>query len=92
MVTQVPHGPQCQGTNLVRHGITPQGEQRHRCRETSCQGGTFLLDYSYPGRPLHSKEQIVEADADQAVGTPDDLLFEDGAYARSGHRIVRQQL
>ena len=60
MVTQVLHCPQCQGTNIVRHGITPQGKQRYRCREPSCQGGTFLLDYSYPGQSPHIKEQMVE--------------------------------
>jgi transposase-like protein len=59
MITQVLHCPHCQGTDLVRHGKTPQGKQRYRCRETSCQGGTFLFDYSYPGQSPHIKEQIV---------------------------------
>jgi len=60
MITQVLHCPYCQGTDIVRHGKTPQGKQRYRCRETSCQGGTFLLDYSYPGQSPHIKEQIVD--------------------------------
>jgi transposase-like protein len=49
MITHVLHCPHCHGTDIVRHGKTPQGKQRYRCRETSCPGGTFLLDYSYPG-------------------------------------------
>jgi transposase-like protein len=60
MVTQVLHCPHCYGTDIVRHGQTPQGKQRHRCRETTCQGRTFLLDYSYPGHSPHIKEQMVE--------------------------------
>ena len=58
-MTQVRHCPQCQGTDIVRHGKTPQGKPRYRCQETSCPGGTFLFDYSYPGQSPHIKEQIV---------------------------------
>ena len=60
MITQVLHCPHCHGTDIVRHGKTPQGKQRYRCRETSCKGRTFLLDYSYPGQPQHIKEQMVD--------------------------------
>jgi transposase-like protein len=59
MITQMLHCPHCQGTDLVRHGKTPQGKQCYRCRETLCPGGTFLCDYSYPGQSPHIKEQIV---------------------------------
>jgi transposase-like protein len=44
----------------VRHGKTPQGKQRYRCRQTACQVRTFLLDYSYPGQSPHIKEQMIE--------------------------------
>ena len=60
MITQVLHCPHCHGTDIVCHGKTPPGQQRYRCRETSCQGRTFLLDYSYPGQSQHIKEQMVE--------------------------------
>jgi transposase-like protein len=60
MVTHVLHCPYCQGTDIVRHGKTPQGKQRYRCRATVCPGATFLLDYSYPGQSPHIKEQIVD--------------------------------
>jgi transposase-like protein len=60
MITQALHCPHCHRTDSVRHGKTPQGKQRYRCRETSCQGCTFLLDYSYPGQSPHIKEQMVE--------------------------------
>jgi transposase-like protein len=48
-----------QGSDIVRHRKTPQGKQCYRCREASCPGGTFLLDYSYPGQSPPIKEQIV---------------------------------
>ena len=60
MITQVLHCPHCHGTDIVRHGKTPQGKQRYRCRETACSRRTFLLDYSYPGQSPHIKEQMVE--------------------------------
>src|SRR5207245_8136200 len=49
MILQVLHCPNCQGTNVIRHGTTRQGKQRYRCKETLCQGGTFLLAYTYAG-------------------------------------------
>jgi transposase-like protein len=60
MMTQVLHCPYCQGTDIVRHGTTPQGKQRYRCRQCPEHSRTFLLDYSYPGQSQHIKEQIVD--------------------------------
>jgi transposase-like protein len=61
MITYVLHCPYCQGIDIVRHGSTPEGKQRYRCRE--CQlgrGRTFLLDYSYAGQSPGVKQQIVD--------------------------------
>jgi transposase-like protein len=61
MIIQVLHCPYCQGTDIVRHGKSPEGKQRYRCRE--CQQGrgrTFLLDYAYAGQSPEVKQQIVE--------------------------------
>jgi transposase-like protein len=60
MVTQILHCPNCQGTDIVRHGKTPQGKQRYRCRQCPERGCTFLLEYSYPGHCQHIKEQMVD--------------------------------
>jgi transposase-like protein len=60
MILQVLRCPNCQGTNIVRHGKTRQGKQRYRCRETSCQGRTFLLDYTYAGHSAEVKQQIAD--------------------------------
>ena len=60
MITQVVHCPYCRGTDIVRHGTTPEGKQRYRCRACPDRGRTFLLEYAYAGQSLDVKRQIVE--------------------------------
>ena len=60
MITQVVHCPYCRGTAIVRHGTTPEGKQRYRCRACPDRGRTFLLEYAYAGQSLDVKRQIVE--------------------------------
>src|SRR4029077_15046571 len=61
MIIQVLHCPYCQGSDIVKHGMSPEGKQRYRCR--AClegRGRTFLLEYSYAGHSLAVKQQIVD--------------------------------
>ena len=61
MIIQVLHCPYCQGSDIVKHGLSPEGKQRSRCR--TClegRGRTFLLDYSYAGQSPAVKQQIVD--------------------------------
>ena len=61
MIIQILHCPHCQGTDIVRHGKSPEGKQRYRCRECrERRGRTFLLDYAYAGQSPEVKHQIVE--------------------------------
>ena len=61
MVLQVLHCSNCQGTDIVRHGMTRQGKQRYRCRQClEGRGRTFLLEYSYAGQSPEVKQQIVD--------------------------------
>ena len=60
MITQVVHYPYCQGTDIVRHGTTPEGKQRYRCRACPDHGRTFLLEYAYAGHSPDVKRQIVD--------------------------------
>jgi transposase-like protein len=61
VITQVLHCPYCQGTDIVRHGTTPEGKQRSRCRECrQGRGRTFLLEYTSAGQSLEVKQQIVD--------------------------------
>jgi transposase-like protein len=59
MITQVRHCPYCQGSDIVRHGTSPEGKRRYRCRACPERGRTFL-DYSYAGQSPEVKQQIVE--------------------------------
>ena len=61
MMTPVLHCPYCQETDIVKHGLSPAGKQRYRCR--AClegRGWTFLLAYSYAGQSSEVKQQIVD--------------------------------
>jgi transposase-like protein len=61
MLTHVLHCPYCQGIDIVKHGLSPEGKQRYRCR--AClegRGRTFLLKYSYAGPSPAVKQQIVD--------------------------------
>jgi transposase-like protein len=61
MIIQVLHCPYCQETDIVKHGLSPEGKQRYRCR--TClegRGRTFLLAYSYAGQSPEVKQQIVD--------------------------------
>lgn len=61
VITQILHCPYCQGIDLVRHGTTPEGKQRYRCRECRLgRGRTFLLEYTYAGQLPEVKQQIVD--------------------------------
>ena len=33
MITQVLHCPYCDETDIVQHGMSPEGKQRYRCRQ-----------------------------------------------------------
>src|SRR5439155_3693780 len=51
----------CQGIDVVKHGLSPEGKQRYRCR--AClegRGRTFLLEYTYAGQSPEVKQQIVD--------------------------------
>jgi transposase-like protein len=60
MITQVLHCSYCHGTDIVRHGMTPEGKRRYRCRECPERGRTFLLEYAYAGQSPAIKQQIVD--------------------------------
>jgi transposase-like protein len=56
MIIQVLHCSSCQGIAIVKHGLSPEGKQRYRCR--AClegRGRTFLLEYPYAGGNKHEE-------------------------------------
>ena len=60
MLFQILDCPNCHGTDIVKHGKSPEGKQRYKCRENVCNGRTFILDYAYPGQSRQVKQQIVD--------------------------------
>lgn len=60
MMTQVLHCPSCQGTDIVRHGTTPEGKQRSRCRTCPDRGRTLFLVYASAGQSPDVKRPIVD--------------------------------
>ena len=61
MIIQVLHCPYCQGSDIVRHGLSPEGKQHYRGR--AClegRGRTFLRADSYAGPSPEVKQQSVE--------------------------------
>ena len=52
--------PCCQTIEVLKHGITAQGKQRYRCKDSGCPSQTFLVEYSHHGRLPEVKQQILE--------------------------------
>lgn len=53
--------PYCKGTEaIVKYGKSAEGKQRFSCRSQKCKGRTFILDYSYQGRQLEVKKQVIQ--------------------------------
>jgi transposase len=60
MMTPVLHCPDGRGTEIVRHGTTPEGKQRYRCRACPERGRTFRLEYTDAGQSPDVTQQIIE--------------------------------
>jgi transposase-like protein len=53
--------PHCQSESaVVKNGKSAEGKQRFLCGSEVCQGRTFILNSSYPGRLPAIKRQIVD--------------------------------
>lgn len=50
----------CHGIEIVKFGKTPEGKQRYQCRESVCNGRTFILNYSRPESLQSVKQQIID--------------------------------
>jgi len=52
--------PTCKTTEVIKAGTTTNGKQRYKCKNNDCTTITFILDYTYIGRVLETKEKVVE--------------------------------
>jgi len=41
--------PVCGGTNVIKHGISESDKQRYYCKDATCTGKNFQLEYCYTG-------------------------------------------
>ncbi len=60
MVLEPVHCPDCDGTQVIKHGKMPEGKQRYRCQNQACKRNTFIREYSYAGLLPKVKQQICE--------------------------------
>lgn len=60
MLVQIIYYPNCHSNDLVKFGKTRQKKQRFQCCSRSCEGRSFILEHSYPGRSRQVKQQIVD--------------------------------
>jgi transposase-like protein len=61
MITHVLHCPYGHQTAIVRHGKSPEGKPRYRCRQClEGRGRPFLLEYAYAGQSPAIKQHIVD--------------------------------
>ena len=62
MITQVLHCPYCHGTDLVRHGLSPEGKQTLNGAVRALRGvdGPFCWSIITPVTRLEVKQQIVD--------------------------------
>jgi transposase-like protein len=54
------HCPTCHGVAVVKYGKTSDGKQRFRCQNSTCQGATFIHNYTYQGLLPEVKRAIVD--------------------------------
>jgi insertion element IS1 protein InsB len=52
--------PECSSHAVVKYGQQPNGQQRYRCNNPSCQRRIFLLQYHNIGWVPGVKQQMVE--------------------------------
>ena len=51
--------PECNGTQVYKHGRSETGEQRYMCHAQECPTKTFRLEYRYEGAKPGIEEKII---------------------------------
>jgi len=70
MITRVLPCPDCQGTDIVRHGKSPEGKQRYRCRQCREGHGTGYISQSSPMANLPGYERRRGGNPDRSEKDP----------------------
>jgi len=56
--------PECTGSNVSKNGKSAKGEQRYICKDNSCEGKSFKLEYTYNGWKAGIGEKILNVRMD----------------------------
>ena len=59
--------PECTGRNVSKNGKNAKGEQRYICKDDSCDGKSFKLDYIYNGWMPGIGEKILNVRMDDTA-------------------------
>ncbi len=57
-VLEAVHCPDCNETEIVKHGQSAAGKQRYKCCNPACARHSFILTYTYQGWLPSVKQQI----------------------------------
>ena len=60
MVLEPVHCPDCDGTDIIKNGKSPEGKQRYCCRNPNCARHSFILDYTYQVYLPQVKQKVVD--------------------------------
>jgi transposase-like protein len=60
MVLETVLFPNCQSSDVVRHGYSGEEKARYKCQNDDCQRSTFMRNYTYRGQLPQVKHQIGE--------------------------------
>lgn len=52
--------PDCQSSNIVKNGKSPEDKQRYSCRNADCPRASFIRDYTYRAYFPEVRKQIVD--------------------------------
>jgi transposase-like protein len=55
--------PKCGSKEVIKHGKSPEGKQRYKCKNGSCKCTTFIIDYSYTGSQPNIESSIIKMTA-----------------------------
>lgn len=51
--------PECDSRKVAKNGKSKKGEQRYICKDDTCTGKSFKLEYTYNGWEVGIGEQII---------------------------------
>ncbi len=60
MVLEPVQCPDCDGTDIIKNGKSPEGKHRYCCRNSHCSRHSFIRDYTYQADLPQIKRKVVD--------------------------------